>query len=383
MGWNDPDGDDKDPWGRRSRDDGPPDLDEVVKRMQDKLGGLFGGGRGSGGTGSGGGFGSPLLWFGIVALAVLALIYESAHIIEPAERGVVLRFGKYVATLEPGLNFRLPRPIEYVITVDVDQVRSLSHKATMLTKDENIVDIELAVQYKVKNVTDYLFKARDPDMTVRQATETSVREVIGTSNMDFVLTAGRSDIQSSTKTLIQEILDNYGTGLIVDSVNMQPAKPPEAVKAAFDDAIKAREDQQRLINEAKAYRNEVLPKARGASARIVEEATAYKEQVVARADGDASRFRQLLVEYEKAPAITRERLYIEAVEDVLSRSPKVFVDSESGGNLMYLPLDKLMDRAGLDTPTRRSSAVDFVTPDRGNDRNEGVDRSDYRSRGTR
>ena len=381
MGWNEPDGDDKDPWGRGSRDEGPPDLDEVVRKMQDKLGGVFGG---SGGGSSGGSGGSPLMWGGIGLLAFIALVIECAYIIEPAERGVVLRFGDYVDTLEPGLNFRLPRPFEQVIKVDIDQVRSISHNATMLTKDENIVDIELAVQYKIKSVTDYLFEAKEPDATVQQATETAVREVIGTSEMDFVLTAGRSEIQGSTKTLIQQILDNYGTGLLVDSVNMQPAKPPEAVKAAFDDAIKAREDQQRLINEAEAYRNEVLPKARGASARIVEEATAYKNQVTAKAEGDASRFEQLLVEYEKAPEITRERLYLETMEEVLGSSPKVLIDTENNNSLMYLPIDKLMERAGVPVSTRRSSAVDFVTPDRTTMKaDEGTERSDYRSRGAR
>jgi len=382
MGWNDPNGDDRDPWGRRPRGDGPPDLDEVVRKMQDKLGGIFGGGGGGGGGGLGG---SPAIWLGVAVLLVLALIYECAHIIQPAERGVVLRFGRYVATLDPGLNFRLPRPIEYVLKVDVDQVRSISHSATMLTQDENIVDIELAVQYKVKDVTDYLFEVRDPDRTVQQATSTAVREVIGTSNMDFVLTAGRSEIQGRTRELIQEILDNYRTGLIINSVNMQPAKPPEAVKAAFDDAIKAREDQQRLVNEAEAYRNEVLPQARGQAARLLEEAQAYKQRVIARAEGDASRFGQLLVEYEKAPAVTRERLYLDAVEEVLARSPKVLLDTEGSGNLMYLPLDKLMERvgAGMSGSRRSSSGAYQPSESSGGSRSESADRNDYRSRGTR
>ena len=340
MAWNEPG--DKDPWGGRRNGGGPPDLDEVVRKMQDKLGGLFGGGGPSRG---GGGAGSPLVWSVGAIVLLVALVVECAYIIQPAERGVVLRFGQYVATLEPGLSFRWPRPVEAVEKVDVDQIRDISHKATMLTKDENIVDIELAVQYKIKDVVAYWIRVKEPDGALRQATETAVRGVIGTSDMDFVLTEGRSEIARRTKEQIQAILDNYDTGLIIDSVNMRPAKPPDEVKAAFDDAIKAREDEQRLINEAEAYHNEVLPNARGAAARQVQEANGYRERVIASATGETERFKKLLTEYQKAPAVTRQRLYLETVESVLSNSSKVLLDVEGSNNILYLPLDDIVKRS--------------------------------------
>ena len=345
MAWNEPG--DKDPWGgRRNGGGGPPDLDEVVRKMQDKLGGLFGGGGSS--RGGSGGPSNPMVWTVIVIVAALALVVECAYIIQPAERGVVLRFGKYVATLQPGLSLRWPRPIETVETVDVDQIRDISHQATMLTKDENIVDIELAVQYKIKNVVDYWIKVEEPDNALRQATETAVREVIGTSEMDFVLTAGRSQIQSRTKEQLQFILDEYQTGLLIDSVNMRPAKPPDEVKAAFDDAIKAREDEQRVINEAQAYHNEILPGARGAAARQVQEANGYHDRVIAGATGETSRFTNVLAEYQKAPEITRKRLYLEAVESVLANSSKVLLDVQGSNNIMFLPLGDIVKRSSDD-----------------------------------
>jgi len=382
MPWNEPGGG-RDPWGGRGGQEGPPDLDEVVRKMQDKLGGIFGSARGGRGGGGGAAPGSPLVWMLVLVVALVALVYEVAYIIQPAERGVVLRFGRYVATLEPGLNFRLPRPFEYVEKVDIDQIRVVSHKAPMLTQDENIVIIELAVQYRLKDVTDYLFNARAPDATVRQATATSIREVIGTSQMDFIITAGRAEIESRTRETIQTILDDYGTGLTVTDVNMQPASPPEEVKSAFDDAIKAREDEQRLINEAEAYRNEVLPRARGAAARILEEANGYKEQVVARAEGEATRFTKLLTEYRQAPAVTRQRLYIESMEQVLGANPKILLDADSGANnLLYLPLDRLIDSArsgagaGAGEPVRLPDAGAGAA---GNSR----DRSSFRTREVR
>ncbi len=346
MPWNEPGGG-RDPWSGRGGREGPPDLDEVVRRLQAKLSGLFGGGRGARGGGSGGGPGAGA-WALIVIAGVAYLLWDIAYIIQPAQRGVVLRFGAYAATLDPGLNFRLPRPIEFVVKEDVDQIRVVSHKASMLTKDENIVEVELAVQYRLKSVTDYLFNARAPDATVRQATETSVREVIGSSTMDFVLSGeGRADIENRTSEHVQSLLDTYEVGLLVTDVNMQAARAPEEVKSAFDDAIKAREDEQRLINEAEAYRNEILPKARGTAARMLEEANAYKEQVVAQAQGETQRFEKLRVEFEKAPGVTRERLYLETMEEVLSASPKVLMPGKgSQNNLMYLPLDRLLERSG-------------------------------------
>ncbi|MGH8606241.1 MAG: FtsH protease activity modulator HflK [Gammaproteobacteria bacterium] len=347
MPWNEPGGNgQKDPWGRPDKESGPPDLDEVVRKLQERLKGLFGGRRGVGTTTPKRSPGSakPGIWIIVLVIGAILLLWETAYIIEPAERGVVLRFGSYTATLDPGLNFRLPRPIENVTKVDVAQIRSVPHKATMLTQDENIIDMELAVQYRVKDVTQYLFNVRNPDVTLRQVTESALRDMVGNSKMDFVLTEGRAEIAGGTKEHIQSILDQYQAGLLVTSVNMQPARPPEEVKPAFDDAIKAREDEQRLINEAEAYRNEVLPKSRGAAARVLAEANAHKFKVIAEAQGEADRFQRLLSEYQKAPEVTRQRLYLDTVESVLSKTSKVIVSTKGGNNILYLPLDKLMER---------------------------------------
>jgi membrane protease subunit HflK len=343
MAWNEPGGGDKDPWGGRKSDQGPPDLDEIVRTMQRKFGGLFGGGgTRTGGSSAGGGIGL------IVVLALVVwLLYDISYIIQPAQRGVVLRFGAYADTLEPGFNMRLPRPIEHVVKVDIDQVRSVPHKALMLTQDENIVDIKLAVQYKVKDARAYLFNVRDADGTLEQATKSALREVVGKSKMDYVITDGRDAIAVSTQQLLQEIIDKYVSGLQVIKVTLQDANPPEQVKDAFDDAIKAREDEQRFKNEAEAYANEIIPKARGAAARLTEESTAYKAQVVARAEGEASRFTQLLAEYEKAPAVTRERLYLDTIEGVLGNTSKIMIDVKDGNNIMYLPLDRMLQGGGV------------------------------------
>ena len=375
MAWNEPGGSkDQDPWGNRNKDQNPPDLDKIIKDIQGKLGGLFGGGKGGNGgdvTPSGPGKGAAA-GMGILVLLVIAgiAVANMIYIIQPAERGVVLRFGKYVDTIQPGLNFRLPWPIETVERVNVDQIRNVEigyrsgggrstkttsapSEALMLTRDENIIDVQFAVQYRVKSAKDYLYSVRDPDLTLREATESAVREVVGKSKMDFVLTEGRSDIVARAQSLIQEILDRYNTGLAVTSVNMQDAQPPEQVQHAFDDAVKAREDEQRLINEAEAYANDVLPKARGAAARQIEEANAYKEQIVAKAEGEAKRFEQILTEYQKAPEVTRQRLYLDTIEEVLGASSKVMLDVEGGNNLLYLPLDKMM---------QGSSSSGSVTP---------------------
>jgi membrane protease subunit HflK len=371
MAWNEPGGSqDNDPWGGRRKKQGPPDLDEIVRKIQQKLAGLFGG---KGGSGSGGGAGPRGNAPGILALVVVALVIwvavDSVYIIQPAERGVVLRFGKYVDTLMPGPSIRLPRPIEQVIRVDVDQIRTvevgyrsegrqqmvIQDEASMLTQDENIVDVKLAVQYKVKSPADYLFHDRDPEITIRDATESSIREVVGKSKMDFVLKEGRSEVAARTKELLQAILDRYNNGLLVTSVNLQDAQPPEQVQEAFFDAIRAREDEDRLINEAEAYSNEVIPKARGGAARITEDANAYKAKIVATAQGDVSRFSQILQAYEKAPEVTRKRMYLETLESVMSNTSKVLVDVEKGSNLLYLPLDKLTQQASA--ANRSSSAA--------------------------
>ncbi len=353
MAWNEPGGGNKDPWSGKGGDQGPPDLDEVVKKLQEKFGGMFGGGGGKGGksngSDSGGGISLPGgIGIGAIAL-VLLLIWMATgiYIIEPAERGVILRFGAYSETTEPGPHWHLPYPIEEVYKVNVDQITSFRHKATMLTRDENIVDVELTVQSRIQDAGDYLFQDQNPEKTIRDAIETSVREVIGKSELDFIMTEGRSKVAADIKAKAQAMLVFYKTGLEITSVNTQPAKPPEQVKSAFDDAIKAREDKERLENKAEAYANEIVPQARGEAARQIADGKAYRDRVIAEAEGEVSRFLAVLKEYEKAPRVTRERLYIDAVETVLSQSSKVMLDTKEGNSLMYLPLDKMM--GGTDT----------------------------------
>ncbi|MCG8324305.1 MAG: FtsH protease activity modulator HflK [Thiotrichales bacterium] len=350
MGWNEPPNNNqgKDPWGNRGNGEGPPDLDELVKKMQQGFGGIFGKKPDSFSSP-----GSPMLWVFLVLGILLWLAYDMTYAIDQQERGVVLRFGKYVTTMEPGLNIRLPQPVERVMKVNVGQVRPLTHRATMLTQDENIVDVDVAVKWRINDPYAYLFNVYDPVSTIRQATESAVREIIGKSKLDYVLTEGRSDIAQRQQDLLQSILEDYKTGILVVNIEMQSAKPPEQVKDAFDDAIKAREDEQRLVNEAEAYRNDIIPRARGKAARLREESNAYKARVIARAEGEASRFDQQLAEYQRAPDITRQRLYLEAMEGVFSNTSKILIDSDGNNSLMYLPVDQLIkNRTG-------SAAMDF------------------------
>ena len=339
MAWNEESDNkkDKDPWGKNGNQ-GPPDLDEIVKKMQKGIGGIFGNKPTKKGA-------TPVFPFLIAIILLVAwLIFDMTYLIDQQQKGVVLRFGKHVSRLDPGLNIRLPRPIEVVKKVNVGQVRSITHKASMLTQDENIVDVEVAVQWRIGSATDFLFNVFDPFPTLRQVTESAVREVIGKSELDFVLTEGRSEIAQKIQILIQDVLDDYESGIYISSVEMQPAKPPEEVTAAFDDAIKAREDEQRLVNEAEAYRNDIIPKARGSAARLREESNGYKARVIAKAEGEASRFEQLLTEYKRAPRVTRERLYLDAIESVFSNTNKVLIDNDNGNSLMYLPIDRLIEK---------------------------------------
>ncbi len=375
MAWNEPGKDDKDPndpWGGGHNGNSPPDLDEVIKNMQAKLAGVFGGKKSGGSSGGGrtAGSGGNSGFLGLVAVLLLIYaLFNSIYIIDEPERGVVLRFGKYVRTLNPGLNFCFPRPIEEVYRINVNKIRSEKHHATMLTNDENIVDIELAVQYKIKDVKNYLFNVKGPDMTLLQATESAIRNVIGHNNMDFILTKGRGAIAADTQKLIQKTLDNYQAGILVTSVNMLPAKPPEQVKDAFDDVKKASEDKQRLINQALAYQNEIIPKSHGKAARLVEDALAYKARIVAQAEGQASRFEQLLTEYEKAPKVTRDRLYLESLESVLSRNKKIFLDAGDGDKILYLPVGEVSSEKAP-KPLLPSS----VSPQGSKSSSESVDR---------
>jgi membrane protease subunit HflK len=351
MAWNEPGGSggrDRDPWGSPSNDQGPPDLDEVIRKAQNKFRGLFGGG-GDGGD-SGGGMNAPSAspkTFGLVALAVVVVwALSGIYIIDEGKRGVVTQFGAYHVTVEPGPHWH-PRFIQAVETVDVDQIRNIeigtrSSESLILTQDENIVDAKFSIQYQVGDPQAYIFNVRQPDQTLRQAAESAIREVIGKSTLDMVITTGRAEIARRAWELLQKSLDDYGAGLLVTNVNMQSAQPPNEVQDAFADAVKAREDQQRLINEAEVYANGVVPEARGTASRRIEEAEGYAQRRIAEAEGESDRFLAILEEYQMAPEVTRERLYIETLEEVMTRVGKVMVDVDGSGNLMYLPLDKMM-----------------------------------------
>ncbi len=352
MAWNEPGGGNQDPWsGKQGGDQGPPDLDEVVRKLQERLGGLFGGNKPSGkdASGHGGnGFGMPDHFSSralSIALGILMIVWLATgiYIVEPAERGVVMRFGRYVQTTVPGPHWHLPMPVESVIKVNVDEISTFSHRAAMLTQDENIVEVELTVQSRIQNAADYLFQDQDPERTLNDATVTVLRVTIGQSKLDYVMTEGRTAVAVTIKERIQALMDQYRTGLIVTSVNMQPAKPPDQVKAAFDDAIKAREDKERLENQAEAYSNEVLPQARGGAARILADAKAYRDRVIAESEGEAARFTAVLNQYLKAPEVTRQRLYLETMEQVFSENGKVLLDvQKNSSNLLYLPIEQLL-----------------------------------------
>ena len=357
MAWNEPGGNgDKDPWGgNRDKNQGPPDLDEMFKNLQKKFGSIFGG-KGGRGSGSSSGKGSAI---GIGLVAVLLLLIWGAtgfYKVEEAERGLILRFGQHVDTTQKGLHWHLPTPIEKVIKIDVTKVHTIPLRATMLTQDENIVDIEGSVQYEVTDAAAYVFNVRAPEIALSQATESAIRQSIGRTKMDYVITEGRGQIAIQVKGIIQGIVDSYGTGMSILKVNIQHARPPEAVKDAFDDVTQSREDEERLKNEAQTYSNGVIPKARGGAARIREESEAYKSEVVANAEGEAERFTQLLKEYKKAPKVTRERMYLDMMESVLGNSSKVLIDTKGNNNLLYLPLDKLMS-GGMSQPAAAGSTT--------------------------
>jgi len=345
MAWNEPGGKDKDPWGggnRGGKNDGPPDLDELAKKFQDKLNGMFGGGSGGSSNGSSG------IAVVLLPLLIIGLIYlgvQGIHRVDQQERGVVLRLGEYQRTMQPGLNWATPL-YESVTKVNVTRIRQHTAKAEMLTKDENIVSVSLSVQFNIANPVDFALRVRDPARSLVEATDSALRHVVGSSKMDEVLTVGREKIAQDVQLRLQQYLDNYQTGILVTTINVEETRPPAEVEDAFDDVIKAREDQQRAMNEAQTYSNGVIPEARGKAQRLVEEANAYEAEVVSRAEGEAKRFTDLLVEYKKAPQVTRERLYIDAVQEVMERSSKVMVDVKGGNNMMYLPLDKIVSQGG-------------------------------------
>ncbi len=356
MGLNDPQ------WGKKKGADSPPDLDDVLRNVNKKISDIFGRKGGDGGNGGSRGEGPRQHSTGgvilLIGILLVAWIASGFYIVNEGHRGVVLRFGEYVATTPAGLRWHMPYPIEQVEHVNVSQVRTVEigyrnnirskvlKEALMLTDDENYVDIQFAVQYILNDPEKYLFNNRDPDDAVLQAAETAIREIIGKSEMDFVLYEGREQVAAEATQLMQRILDRYEIGIAISRVTMQNAQPPEQVQAAFDDAVKAGQDRERQKNEGEAYANDVIPRAVGNAARLIEQSNGYKERVIARALGDASRFEQILVEYSKAPDVTRERLYLDIMQQVLSNSSKIMIDQESGNNLLYLPLDKLVQMAG-------------------------------------
>jgi len=360
MSLNDPN------WGRGSRgpggNQGPPDLDELWRNFNRKLNDLFGGRRGGGGdippmppSGRMLGGGAGVL----VALVVVIWLASGFYVVDAASRGVVLTFGKFSEITDPGLRWRMPFPIQSHEVVNLSQVRTLEvgyrnsvktkvlKESLMLTDDENIVDLQFAVQYVVTDAQAWLFNNRRPEEVAMLTAEAAMREIIGKSKMDAILYEGQDNIANQAQVLMQQILDNYKTGISLSRVTIQNAQPPEQVQAAFDDAVKAGQDRERQKNEGQAYANDVIPRARGAAARLTQEAEGYKARVVANAEGEASRFRQVLTEYSKAPAITRERIYIETLQSVLSSTSKILVDTRASGNLLYLPLDKLMQQSGV------------------------------------
>lgn len=375
MSLNDPQ------WGRRGGggsggNQGPPDLDELWRNFNQRLAGIFGRRGGSGGGGTeppslrqlGGGFGL------LAGLVVVVWLASGFYIVDESQRGVVLTFGKYAETTRPGLRWRVPYPVQSAEVVNVSQVRTVElgyrnnvkskvlREALMLTDDENIVDIQFAVQFTVMDPEDFLFNVRRPEQAVLQVAESAMREIVGKSSMDFVLYEGREQIAAAAQKLMQDILDRYKTGVSISRVTMQNAQPPEQVQEAFNDAVKAKQDLERQKNEGQAYYNDVVPKARGTASRLTEEANGYRQRVVANAEGEAARFRLVLSEYAKAPAVTRERLYLETMQQIMSSTSKVMVDARAGSNLLMLPLDKILQMPATGAADGLAGARPAETP---------------------
>ena len=347
MAWNEPGNgnNDKDPWGNRNNSNGgPPDLDEMLKKMWAQI---TGGGKKKGDVFNKNKSSSPFSKGGLIAiLIVVSVIYALSgfYTVNEKERAVVLRFGEYYSTEGPGLHWR-PYFVDDYIKVDISSIERISLDGVMLTKDENIVIVRLGVQYRIDNPQDYLFNVTSPEDTITQAAESALREVVGNANMDDIITTGRELIKRQTLEILESTIDPYQTGLVVSEVTLEEAVPPAPVKPAFDDAIKAREDEERFVNTAKAYQNQVVPVAEGRAARTLEAAKAYEESQIAKAQGDVAKFEKLLPEYNAAPEVTRERLYIETMQRVYSSVNKVMIDVEGGNNMIYLPLDQIIQQS--------------------------------------
>jgi membrane protease subunit HflK len=377
-------------WGRGSQDsdgqeprqngrqnDGPPDLDQLWRDFNQRLNRLFGGkGSGGGGGGSSDDNRGASISASVIAVVVVFLwLVSGFFIVQEGQTGIVLTFGKYSHSAQPGFNWRWPYPIQAHETVNLAQVRTvevgyrsnirnkLARESLMLTDDENIIDIQFAVQYRLKDASAWVFSNRDQEETVKQVAETAIREVVGKAKMDFVLYEGREKVAFDTSSLMQQILDRYNIGVLVTNVTMQAVQPPEQVQAAFDDAVKAGQDRERQKNEGQAYANDVVPKARGAASRLLQESEGYRARVVANAQGEASRFSKVLVEYQRAPGVMRDRMYIDTMQQIFSSTTKIMVDTKSNNSMIYLPLDKLIAQtaaeasAGLQPPSASAPAA--------------------------
>ena len=377
MAWNEPgnNGKNNDPWKQGGRDQGPPDLDEVFRNLGKKFGGIFGGGKSSGGSSNGGASAALIL---VLIVAALVWAFSGFYTIKESERGVVLRFGQYLDEVGPGIHWK-PTFIDSVLPVDVTSVRSLRSDGFMLTQDQNLVRVTFEIQYRVFNARLYKFSVVDADSSLHQATDAALRYVIGHSIMDDVLTRGREVVRQNTRQELEGIIEPYNMGIALVDVNFRDARPPEEVRDAFDDAIKAQEDQERFIQEAQAYAREIEPRARGQVNRVMQEAEAYKQQIVLKAQGEVARFEKLLPEYLAAPKVTRDRMYLETMEQVYSNTSKVLVDVKNGNNIMYLPLDKMLNQSS--SGTAPSSGAMPLIPSRSTTENNSTNRTDS-SRGS-
>ncbi len=344
MAWNEPgnNGKNNDPWNQGGRNQGPPDMDEVFRNLSKKLGGVFGGNKGGSASDNSGGSAVLVL---LLVVALLGWLFSGIYTIKESERGVILRFGQYHAEVNPGINWK-PTFIDKVLPVDISTVQALKTDGFMLTQDQNLVRVTFEVQYRIADPRAYKFAVVDPDASLRQATDAALRYVVGHSMMDDVLTKGREVIRQNTRVELESIIKPYNLGLEIVDVNFRDARPPEEVKAAFDDAIAAQEDEQRFIQEAQAYARAIEPEARGRVNRVMQEAEAYKQQSQLKAQGEVARFEKLLPEYIASPQVTRERLYLETMEQVYGNTSKVLVDVKNGNNIMYLPLDKMLNQNG-------------------------------------
>ena len=341
MAWNEPGNNDKDPWKNKGgKNQGPPDLDDLLKDIGNKFGGIFGGNK------SGGGSGKSLSSVGIMVLLIAAILvyaFSGFYTIKEAEKGIVLRFGQYAGTVEPGLRWKWTF-VERIIPVDMQTTRDLPSAGFMLTQDENVVRVEMQIQYRVVDARDYIFSVTNADDSLSQSLDSALRYVIGHSSMDDILTSGREEVRQEVRVQLEKIIEPYNLGLIIVDVNFKDARPPEEVKDAFDDAIAAQEDEVRFLREAEAYAKGIEPRARGRVKRLEQEALAYKSQTVLDAEGEVARFNKLLPEYQAAPEVTRQRMYLTTMEKVYSNTSKVMVDVDGGNNMMYLPLDKIMQQ---------------------------------------